>query len=67
MDIFIVIVTLIFVGACITAVGLYLKQKETQSDIVKLEAEVQRLSLAAPTAIAAAQEEASRVRRDSEA
>jgi hypothetical protein len=67
MDTFIVIVTLIFFAACITAVGLYIKQKETQSDIVKLEVEVQRLSLEAPTTIAAAQEEASRVRRESEA
>ncbi len=67
MDTIVVIVTLMFFAACIIAAGLYIKLKETQSEIVKLEAEVQRLSLEAPTTIATAQEEAARVRRESEA
>jgi hypothetical protein len=67
MDTIVVIVTLLFFAACIIAAGLYIKRKETQSEIVRLEAELQRISLEAPTTLAAAQEEAARVRRESEA
>ena len=67
MDTIVVIVTLMFLAACIIAAGLYIKRKETQSEIVRLEAELQRISLEAPTTLAAAQEEAARVRRESEA
>ena len=67
MDTIVVIVTLLFFAACIIAVALYIKRKEIQSEVVRLEAELQRVSLEGPTMIAAAQDEASRVRRDSEA
>ena len=67
MDTIVVVVTVMFFAACFIGANLYIKRKEAQSDIVKLEAELQRIGLEAPTIITTAQEEAGRVRRESEA
>lgn len=66
MDIIIVVITLLFVTACVAAVGFHIKRGELQSDVIRLEAELQRVNQEAPTVIAKAQEEVARIRRESE-
>jgi hypothetical protein len=66
MDLIIVILTLLFFAACIAAAGFYLKQKETHSEFVRVESELQRVNLEAPAALARAQEEALRIKSEAE-
>jgi len=66
MDTIIVVVTLLFVAACMAAVAFHLKRGELQSDVIRLEAELQRVNQEAPTVIAKAQEEVARIRREAE-
>ena len=66
MDTIIVVVTLMLFGSSIAAVWLYIKRKEFQSEILRLEVELQKMNQAAPSIVARAQEEAARLRRESD-
>lgn len=66
MDIIIVVITLLFVTACVAAAGFNIKRAELQSEVVRLELELQRVNQDAPSIIAKAHEQVAVIRRESE-
>jgi len=67
MDTIIVITTLLFFGAAITAAGFFIKQHEVQAENIRIEAELNKYLEEAPTIIAKAKADAALIMQQADA